>query len=106
MNLKVCSRTVTPPQHSSTNAKWILHIGWQMEGVDTHFDTSIGKQFSALGHTLTGLTGGEEEDNAAGTAEAENLTGPSTDDEDEDSDLLETTENRETVPIHLINDKI
>ena len=33
-----------------------------MEEVDTHFDTSIGRQFSALGHTLTGLTGSEEEE--------------------------------------------
>jgi len=94
---EVCSRTVTPPQNSSDNAKWILHIGWQMEGVDTHFDTSIGKQFSALGHTLTGLTGGEEEDNSAGAAETENFTGPSTDDDDEDPDSLEVNENRDQV---------
>ena len=33
-----------------------------MEGVDTNFDTSIDRQLSALGHTLTGLTGSEEED--------------------------------------------
>ena len=33
-----------------------------MEGMDTHFDTSIGRQFSALGHALTGLTGSEEEE--------------------------------------------
>ena len=60
---EVCSRTVTPPQnHHGENAKWILHVGWQMEGVDTHFDTSIGRQFSALGHTLTGLTGSAEEE--------------------------------------------
>ena len=46
---EVCSRTVTPATTSADqNAKWILHVGWQMEGVDTHFDTSIGKQFSAL----------------------------------------------------------
>ena len=89
---EVCSRTVTPPQHSTENAKWILHVGWQMEGVDTHFDTSIGKQFSALGHTLTGLTGGEEEDSPIGAAEAENLTGPSTDDEDGDGEALEVAE--------------
>lgn len=60
---EVCSRTVTPNQPTE-NAKWILHVGWQMEGVDTHFDTSIGKQFSALGHTLTSLTGGEEEEDS------------------------------------------
>ena len=69
---EVCSRTVTPTHNNASlaamappvteNAKWILHIGWQMEGVDTHFDTSIGKQFTALGRTLTGLTGGEEGD--------------------------------------------
>ena len=33
-----------------------------MKGMDTHFDTSIGLQFSALGHALTGLTGSEEDD--------------------------------------------
>lgn len=68
---EVCSRTVTPTHNNASlaatapllteNAKWILHIGWQMEGVDTHFDTSIGKQFTALGRTLTGLGVGEEE---------------------------------------------
>lgn len=28
-----------------------------MEGVDIHVDTNVGKQLSALGHTLTMLTG-------------------------------------------------
>lgn len=28
-----------------------------MEGVDIHLDVNIGKQLSALGHTLTTLTG-------------------------------------------------
>jgi hypothetical protein len=66
---EVCSRTVTPAQHQhGENAKWILHVGWQMEGVDTHFDTSIGRQFSALGHTLTGLTGSEEEEEEDGNS--------------------------------------
>lgn len=31
-----------------------------MEGVDIHLDTNIGKQLSALGHTLTMLTGAED----------------------------------------------
>ena len=63
---EVCSRTVTPQQQSphqhGENAKWILHVVWKMEGVDMHFDTSIGRQFFALDHTLTGLTGSEEEE--------------------------------------------
>lgn len=33
-----------------------------MEGVDIHLDVNVGKQLSALGHTLTMLTGFEEED--------------------------------------------
>lgn len=31
-----------------------------MEGVDIHLDTNVGKQLSALGHTLTMLTGVED----------------------------------------------
>ncbi len=93
---EVCSRTVTPPQNSTENAKWILHVGWQMEGVDTHFDTAIGKQFSALGHTLTRLTGGEEEDANVGATETENLTGPSTDDENDNSEAADLMDGRES----------
>lgn len=33
-----------------------------MEGVDIHLDVNVGQQLSALGHTLTMLTGSEEED--------------------------------------------
>lgn len=33
-----------------------------MEGVDINLDVSVGQQLSALGHTLTMLTGSEEED--------------------------------------------
>lgn len=47
------------------NAKWILNVQWQMEGVDIHLDISVGKQLSALGHTLTMLTGSEEDDTHA-----------------------------------------
>lgn len=39
------------------NAKWFLNVSWQMEGVDIHLDVNVGKQLSALGHTLTMLTG-------------------------------------------------
>lgn len=31
-----------------------------MEGVDIHLDVNVGKQLSALGHTLTMLTGAED----------------------------------------------
>jgi hypothetical protein len=33
-----------------------------MEGVDIHLDVNVGKQLSALGHTLTMLTGSLEEE--------------------------------------------
>ena len=33
-----------------------------MEGVDIHLDVNIGKQLSALGHTLTMLTGVQEDE--------------------------------------------
>lgn len=57
---EVCSRT-TAAKHNE-NAKWFLNVSWQMEGVDIHLDVNVGKQLSALGHTLTMLTGFEEED--------------------------------------------
>ncbi|CAG4943461.1 unnamed protein product [Colias eurytheme] len=57
---EVCSRTAAA-RHNE-NAKWFLNVSWQMEGVDIHLDTNVGKQLSALGHTLTMLTGFEEED--------------------------------------------
>ncbi|XP_017781272.1 PREDICTED: uncharacterized protein KIAA1109 isoform X3 [Nicrophorus vespilloides] len=55
---EVCSRTIAAKQHE--NAKWFLNVQWQMEGVDIHLDTNVGKQLSALGHTLTMLTGAED----------------------------------------------
>jgi len=36
-----------------------------MEGVDIHVDVNVGKQLSALGHTLTMLTGAELDDDTA-----------------------------------------
>ncbi|XP_024891805.1 uncharacterized protein KIAA1109-like isoform X13 [Temnothorax curvispinosus] len=59
---EVCSRTIAQKQVKSDNAKWILNVQWQMEGVDIHLDVNVGQQLSALGHTLTMLTGSEEED--------------------------------------------
>lgn len=63
---EVCSRTIAQKQDKNAkvteNAKWILNVQWQMEGVDIHLDVSVGKQLSALGHTLTMLTGSEEDD--------------------------------------------
>uniref|UniRef100_A0A6P7G1L5 Transmembrane protein KIAA1109 homolog isoform X3 n=1 Tax=Diabrotica virgifera virgifera TaxID=50390 RepID=A0A6P7G1L5_DIAVI len=56
---EVCSRTIAAKQPNE-NAKWFLNVQWQMEGVDIHLDTNVGKQLSALGHTLTMLTGAEE----------------------------------------------
>ena len=39
------------------NANWLLNLKWQMTGVDVHVDTNIGKHITALGQTLTTLTG-------------------------------------------------
>lgn len=57
---EVCSRTIAA-KHPD-NAKWFLNVKWQMEGVDIHLDVNIGKQLSALGHTLTMLTGSEDDE--------------------------------------------
>nr|CAD7569538.1 unnamed protein product [Timema californicum] len=54
---------------SEENAKWFLNVQWQMEGVDIHLDVNVGKQLSALGHTLTMLTGSQEEDDLLTTVE-------------------------------------
>lgn len=57
---EVCSRTIAAERLE--NAKWFLNVKWQMEGVDIHLDVNIGKQLSSLGHTLTMLTGLEEDE--------------------------------------------
>nr|CAD7425599.1 unnamed protein product [Timema monikensis] len=66
---EVCSRTIAQKQGSTENAKWFLNVQWQMEGVDIHLDVNVGKQLSALGHTLTMLTGSQEEDDLLTTVE-------------------------------------
>lgn len=56
-----CSRTIAAQRRPRpANAKWFLNVQWQMEGVDINLDTNIGKQLSALGHTLTTITGAED----------------------------------------------
>ena len=52
---EVCTQTVKALKEE--NAKWLLNIQWQMTGVDVHVDTNIGKHMTALGQTLTTLTG-------------------------------------------------
>lgn len=65
---EVCSRTTSrksgtlAPEETNQNAKWFLNVQWQMEGVDMHVDVNIGKQLSALGHTLTTLAAFEEDE--------------------------------------------
>ncbi|XP_059485480.1 bridge-like lipid transfer protein family member 1 isoform X2 [Neocloeon triangulifer] len=60
---EVCSRTIAQKTGSvHDNAKWFLNVQWQMEGVDIHLDVNVGKQLSALGHTLTTLTGYEDDE--------------------------------------------
>ena len=58
---EICSRTITSHQ-STSDAKWLLNVSWKMEGFDIHFDTSIGKHFSALFKTMTLIAGEEDED--------------------------------------------
>ncbi|KAL1138267.1 hypothetical protein AAG570_009956 [Ranatra chinensis] len=59
---EICSRTVAAQKIDSDNAKWFLNVQWAMQGVDIHLDVNVGKQLSALGHTLTMLTGYQEDD--------------------------------------------
>ena len=58
---EVCSKTSKAVRDDVSgtmeNAKWILNIQWQMTGVEVQVDTDIGKHLTALGHTLTSLTG-------------------------------------------------
>ena len=66
---EVCSKTSKAVRDDVSgtmeNAKWILNIQWQMTGVEVQVDTDIGKHLTALGHTLTSLTGEEEEEEEA-----------------------------------------
>ena len=60
---EVCSRTINALANDPlSNAKWILNVKWQMQGIDIHLDTNIGKRLSALGGTLNVLYGQEEDD--------------------------------------------
>jgi hypothetical protein len=56
---EICSNTQKAAKEE--NAKWLLNISWKMTGVDVHVDTNIGKHLSALGHTMTTLTGEDED---------------------------------------------
>jgi len=53
---EVCSRTINA-NGPHVNAKWILNVLWKMRGIDIHLDTNIGKRLSAIGSTVTTLTG-------------------------------------------------
>ena len=64
---EVCSQTAKALKEE--NAKWFLNIQWKMTGVDAHVDTNIGKHMTALGNTLTTLTGFEQEFDADGTTD-------------------------------------
>lgn len=66
---EVCSTTVASKKLNE-NAKWFLNVKWQMEGVDINLDINIGKHLSALGHTLTQMQAGAEEDEDPVTLES------------------------------------
>ncbi|KAG4067242.1 hypothetical protein HA402_000233 [Bradysia odoriphaga] len=79
---EVCSRTIAA-KHLE-NAKWILNVKWQMEGVDIHLDVNVGKYLSALGHTLTTLSGFEEDETTV-------IESPDSDEGDQVDDSLKET---------------
>lgn len=58
---EVCSTTIASKKLNE-NAKWFLNVKWQMEGVDINLDVNIGKHLSSLGHTLTQMQAGTEEE--------------------------------------------
>ncbi|XP_032872772.1 transmembrane protein KIAA1109 homolog isoform X2 [Amblyraja radiata] len=63
---EVCSRTAGLASADSSSAgTWTLNILWKMCGIDVHMDPNIGKRLSALGNTMTTLTGEEESDDIA-----------------------------------------
>lgn len=66
---EVCSTTIASKKFNE-NAKWLLNVKWQMEGVDINLDINIGKHLSALGHTLTQMQAGTEEDEDPVTLES------------------------------------
>ncbi|CRK93957.1 CLUMA_CG007483, isoform B [Clunio marinus] len=66
---EVCSTTIASKKLHE-NAKWFLNVKWQMEGVDINLDVNIGKHLSALGHTLTQMQAGAEEDDDQVTLES------------------------------------
>jgi hypothetical protein len=66
---EVCSTTIAAKKPNE-NAKWFLNVKWQMEGVDINLDINIGKHLSALGHTLTQMQAGAEEDEEPVTLES------------------------------------
>ena len=95
---EICSQTEKAVKEE--NAKWLLNVKWQMTGVDVHVDTNIGKHLSALGHTLTTLTGEEEEDGM--TVDGESVGSDEFDDFDlSSSDDLNVLKRQKTQQIDL-----
>ncbi|XP_055381705.1 bridge-like lipid transfer protein family member 1 isoform X2 [Condylostylus longicornis] len=92
---EVCSRTIATKKNE--NAKWFLNVKWQMEGVDIHLDTNIGKQLSSLGHTLTTLSGFEDDD-------LNTLESP--DSENTDSNAQQKKHDLENLPAFLFDPRI
>jgi hypothetical protein len=95
---EICSQTEKAVKEE--NAKWLLNVKWQMTGVDVHVDTNIGKHLSALGHTLTTLTGEEEED--ATTADGDSAASDDLDEFDlSSSDDMNMLKRQKTQQIDL-----
>jgi prolyl oligopeptidase PreP (S9A serine peptidase family) len=62
--LKVTSRTAKKEATESGLPKWDLYFKWDMNGIETHMDPSIGKIISNLSDAMTLFTG-EEGDSEA-----------------------------------------
>ena len=50
------------PSDPTSNAKWILNVSWEMQGIAVHLNTNVGKCLSSLGKTLTALAGEPDEE--------------------------------------------
>ncbi|CAH1406051.1 unnamed protein product [Nezara viridula] len=92
---EVCSRTVAAQKIDSDNAKWFLNVQWAMQGVDIHLDVNIGKQLSALGHTLTTLTSYQEDDIPNPSYDSDEADNPDHPENSQETPLIKR--NRQTV---------
>ncbi|XP_014676730.1 PREDICTED: uncharacterized protein KIAA1109-like, partial [Priapulus caudatus] len=78
---EVCSKTVqSDPKDAASNAKWILSLHWQMQGIDVQLDTNIGRCLALLTKTMTMMAAGDDDaDNMAADADILSMTSDDSD---------------------------